>query len=103
MITSYDMHTTKHKMLRSPFNCTQGSKVVIDRWGELGYMRRCVLKNGKNHGTWEYQRLKIEGNFVDGKKHGEWRWWDKNSMHPKTREYENDVEIIQEGSKDYFY
>ncbi len=59
-------------------------------------MRYCISKNRKKYGrweVWEYQRLKIEGNYLEGKKHGKWIWWDKNGTSYKTIEYEDGVEV----------
>ncbi len=72
------MNTTLDAMNSTPFVCLNGSEVEVKPWGFNGKMRYCQpYKSGSWEG-WQDGYKKVQGNFENGEKQGEWLWFDSN-------------------------
>ena len=79
-----------------PFSCPSGSEDTIERWGLYGYSRYC-LKGGKKHGKWmafEDSTLVIEGEYIQGIKEGNWKWYNSDGTIFRIVEYKNGLETM---------
>ena len=63
-------------------------------------LRRWEVKDGKLHGLieewWENGNKMTETNFVDGKRHGENRYWYMDGQPQKLQIYEHGVSVSEE-------
>lgn len=69
-------------------------------------LRRWEIKEGKMHGLieewWENGNKMTETNFVDGKRHGENRYWYMDGQPQKLQVYEHGVSISEEFDPESF-
>jgi hypothetical protein len=82
-------------MLDENLNCPEGSASEITRWGGMGqngWAHSCKKQHGKYH-VWENGVLTIEGQFIEGKRDGEWKIRGKNGVLVKIVTYQNNKEV----------
>ncbi len=76
-------------------NCPEGSQVEIDRWGgmgENGWLKACFKKHGK-FTAWNGEVKRVEGEYVDGKENGTWKYWNQEGKLVKRITYVMGKEI----------
>lgn len=81
-------------MLSETLHCPDGSQPEIERWGpfgENGWLHACKM----NHGTftaWHGEQKVVEGEYVNGKEQGPWRYWNNDGTLRKQVEFRDGVE-----------
>ncbi len=87
---------TWEAMQNSPFSCPPGTEVTYRNWAENGRQRYCEKVKEGPWEAWMSGYKWVQGNYKDGKEHGEWVRFNKDGTVRETTTYENGVEI---GSK----
>ena len=90
-----DMEITRKAIFSVNFSCSKDTKEESAPWSKRGYSRFCT-KDGALEGgwiAWEDEKLAIEGSYHNNKKHGVWRWYDKNGIVCKTIEYNDGIVV----------
>ena len=83
-------------MLSETLNCPNGSQPEIERWGpigENGWLQACKMKHG-TFTAWHGEHKVVEGEYVNGKEQGPWRYWNNDGALTKTVEYNDGVEVV---------
>ena len=76
-------------------NCPEGSQVQIDRWGgmgENGWLKACFKKHG-TFTAWNGEVRRVEGEYVDGKENGTWKYWNQEGKLVRRITYKMGKEI----------
>ena len=82
-------------MTKFKLNCPEGSLVRIERWGgvgENGRLKACFKKHG-TFTAWNGEVKKVEGEYVDGKENGTWKYWNQEGKLVKRITYKMGKEI----------
>lgn len=83
------------KMENSDFKCPSNSESEISGWGERGLLRSCKTRNGRWQ-AWSEGILRIDGYYLNDKKHGQWTWYTKDGLIEKKIIYKDGVEVKSE-------
>ena len=76
-------------LTRTELRCPSGSRVRVERWSKVGWIRFCA-RDGEKHGAWqawERQRIVISGGFSRGKRHGPWEYYNEDGSTQSILEY----------------
>ncbi len=73
------------------FKCPPNAQAEISGWGKNGLSRTCKTRNGHWQG-WDNGVLRVDGYYLNDKKHGEWVWYTKEGDVEKKVTYRNGVE-----------
>ncbi len=84
---------TWESMKDGVFECPPGLEEKTERWSKLGYSRSCVKPK---HGKWEawsegYKH--IDGFYNNGKKDGNWVFYNSDGTVSKEIEYKDGKEV----------
>lgn len=78
-------------MLKETLSCPEGSSAEIERWGpvgENGWLQACKMKHG-TFTAWHGEHKVVEGEYVNGREQGTWRYWSDNGALTKEIAYDN--------------
>lgn len=75
--TNYDVLAARN------VKCPSGTQLEYTPWGKSGLSAICVARNGPIVIA-EDGHVVIEGQYTDGKKTGEWRWFDSDGKVTRT-------------------
>lgn len=76
-IMEYEHNKTKHVLANYTLQCGKNSIEERDVWSKLGIAIFCKKENVQ-HGIWEAWDggyMHISGNYIQGKKHGTWKYY----------------------------
>ena len=85
----YEHNKTKNAVANISLVCEQGAVEEREVWSKLGIAIFC-MKDGEKQGAWQAWDggyMHISGTYVDGKKHGTWKYFNANSEQWGTRNY----------------
>lgn len=90
-----ELRKTRAALDRSEFSCPENAEPRVERWGEIGWSRYCVL-NGQEHGpwqAWEKEKVAIVGAFAEGERHGTWKWFNVDGTVHRETTYKHGEEL----------
>jgi len=84
---------TWEKMKASPFQCPPGTEVTYRGWSENGNLRYCEPDKNGPWEAWMSGYKWVDGGYLNGKKHGQWRWFNEEGEVIKVVHYNHGQEV----------
>lgn len=88
---------TKELISKIDFACPTGAVDKIEQWGISGYTRYCAdnaILNGM-WTAWENQIVAVKGTYENGKRDGEWVWYNRHGEIYKISEFKNGKQMSE--------